>query len=343
MASAEKQGNVFYLSVLTVLSSLAVVFLHCNGIIWHKPTGNVWLSACLIESVFYFAVPIFFMISGCTLLDYRKRYSTKEFFLKRSKKALVPFLLWSGIAAVFMWTQQPEADWSVGYVVSGILNHRFMDIYWFFLPLFAIYLSIPVLADIEHKVRTYTYLVIFGLITICLFGFLRSCGVTDLPGSLAAPVCGGFLVYPLLGYLLHHTEQGKLCRYLIYMGGIAATAAHFGFTYAYTPEGGDMFSLFKNYTHISTVMQAAGVFVFVKYNAGLLNRCKIVQQAILYVQPAALGIYLTHMYVHYMMRSLGVNDASLLYRTLGAIGIYTVLALLIRQLQRIRVLRILFP
>lgn len=343
MANADKQGNIFYLSVLTVLSSLAVVILHCNGIIWHKPTGSVWTSACLIESLFYFAVPVFFMISGCLLMDYRKRYSTKAFFIKRSKKALLPFILWSGISAIFMWTQDPQADWSVGYVISGIINHRFMDIYWFFLPLFTIYLSIPVLADIEHKVRTFTYLAVFGLITVNLFGFLRACGATDIPGSLAAPICGGFLVYPLLGYLLHHSEPVRVARLLIYATGIAATVAHFGITYAYTPEGGDMYPLFKNYTHIPTVLQAMAVFIFVKYNAGVLYRNIFLQKAILYIQPAALGIYLTHMYVHYLMRTLGVNDSSLLYRTLGAVLIYTVLALLIRQLQRVRILRIFFP
>ncbi len=343
MNANENKGNIFYLSALTVLSSLAVVVLHCNGVFWHKPTGHVWASACLIESLFYFAVPVFFMISGCTLIDYGKRYSTAQFFRKRAARTLVPFLIWSGIAAGFMYFVNPEANWSVGYVISGILNHRFMGIYWFFLPLFAIYLCMPVLTDVQHKVRTFSYMAGFGLVTISLFGFLRDCGVPDIPYSLSAPICGGYLVYPLLGYVLHHTELTRKARWLIYAGGVCATAAHFWFTYAYTPEGGDIFGLFTNYLHISTVLQACAVFVFVKYNASALNKRAFWRRTILYIQPAALGIYLCHQYVICFMNEMGVDEGSLLYRTVGAGCIYLVLALLIRQLQRVRWLRVLFP
>lgn len=343
MANNDKQGRIFYLSALTVISALAVVVLHCNGVFWHKPTGHVWLSACLIESLFYFAVPVFFMISGCTLIDYGKKYSTAIFFKKRAKRTLVPFLLWSGIAAVFMWSLYPEQDWSVSYVVSGILNHRFMDIYWFFLPLFAIYLSMPVLTDVQHKVRTFSYMIIFWLVSVCLFSFLRACGVTDIPHSLAAPVCGGFLVYPLLGYVLHHTELRKTARLLIYAGGITATASHFWFTYACTPEGGDIFGFFCDYLHLCTVLQAMAVFVFVKYRATAWSKSTRVQRSILYLQPAAFGIYLSHQYIIYLMNELGVDEASLLYRTLGALCIFLILGCTIRQLQRIKCLRILLP
>ncbi len=37
----------------------------------------LWVSANLLETIFYFALPVFFMISGATLLDYRSKYSTK--------------------------------------------------------------------------------------------------------------------------------------------------------------------------------------------------------------------------------------------------------------------------
>lgn len=32
-----------------------------------------------MQAMFIFAVPIFFMVSGMNLLDYRKKYSTKVF------------------------------------------------------------------------------------------------------------------------------------------------------------------------------------------------------------------------------------------------------------------------
>lgn len=79
----ENKKDTRYITVLSVLSSLAVVFLHTNGCFWGGVGHNArWISANIIESLFYFAVPIFFMISGATLLDYRKRYDTKTFVKK---------------------------------------------------------------------------------------------------------------------------------------------------------------------------------------------------------------------------------------------------------------------
>lgn len=95
----EKQGNnydkTFYLTTLNVLSCFSVIMLHCNTIYWQAPVGKVWISANFIETAFYFAVPIFFMVSGCTLFDYRKRYSTSTYFHKRFGKTVFPFLVWS--------------------------------------------------------------------------------------------------------------------------------------------------------------------------------------------------------------------------------------------------------
>ena len=83
-----------YLSFLSVVACLAVVFLHTNGCFWNfSATGRYWLTANIIESVFYFAVPVFFMISGATLIDYSERYSTTVFFKKRILKTVIPFVI----------------------------------------------------------------------------------------------------------------------------------------------------------------------------------------------------------------------------------------------------------
>ena len=52
--------QLLYINVLTVISCVGVVFLHANGIFWAHPTGMRWITANLIETFFYYAVPIFF-------------------------------------------------------------------------------------------------------------------------------------------------------------------------------------------------------------------------------------------------------------------------------------------
>ena len=90
-----------YISVLNCVSCVAVVLLHTNGIFWSHPSGELWISANFIETYFYWAVPIFFMISGATLMDYRERYTTAEFYKNRIKKTVVPFVFWSLISGMF--------------------------------------------------------------------------------------------------------------------------------------------------------------------------------------------------------------------------------------------------
>ena len=93
MQIQEKTGEkVFYLTVLNVLSAWCVVMLHCNGIFWTRPEGRLWITSNFIETACYFAVPIFFMISGITLLDYPKKYSTREYFISGLERQSFHFL-----------------------------------------------------------------------------------------------------------------------------------------------------------------------------------------------------------------------------------------------------------
>lgn len=62
-----------YISLASVLSAIAVVYMHTNSCFWDFSTTRYWFTANIIESVFYFAVPIFFMISGAMLLDFNKK------------------------------------------------------------------------------------------------------------------------------------------------------------------------------------------------------------------------------------------------------------------------------
>lgn len=80
-----------YIQILGVLSCLAVVVLHTNGCFWDFSYERYWLTANLIENLCYFAVPIFFMISGATLMDYRKRILQKNFSKKDFGRQLFHF------------------------------------------------------------------------------------------------------------------------------------------------------------------------------------------------------------------------------------------------------------
>jgi len=84
-----------YINFLNVLATFAVVCLHVNNF-WSFNTAN-WPYYNFVESLCYFAVPVFVMISGATLIDYREKYDTKTFFKRRFLRVLLPYLIFSFI------------------------------------------------------------------------------------------------------------------------------------------------------------------------------------------------------------------------------------------------------
>ena len=94
--------RIIYFDFLNVVSCISVVCLHCNGYVHDFVKDDWWWLRVLIEVVFYFAVPVFFMLSGATLLDYKKKYSTKTFYKKRFVRTFIPFVIWSTFF-LFLW------------------------------------------------------------------------------------------------------------------------------------------------------------------------------------------------------------------------------------------------
>ena len=115
-----------YLQVLSVLSCFAVIFLHVNHCFWDFGYEDYWILANFIESIMYFAVPVFFMITGATLLNYRKRYSTKKYFQKRIHKVVIPYVIWSIIGILFMLAYRRIAleDMSLKMIVDTFMNEN---------------------------------------------------------------------------------------------------------------------------------------------------------------------------------------------------------------------------
>lgn len=88
--------RVIYIDVLNIVACICVVAMHCNGIVHTFSYDRAWKTSLIVETAAYWAVPIFFMITGATLLDYTKKYSTRVYMKKRVLKTFVPFLIWSG-------------------------------------------------------------------------------------------------------------------------------------------------------------------------------------------------------------------------------------------------------
>lgn len=75
-----------YITFLSIVSAIAVVILHTNGCFWIFSNNRYWYTANIIECIFYFAVPVFFMITGITLMNYRENMIQRHILKKELLK-----------------------------------------------------------------------------------------------------------------------------------------------------------------------------------------------------------------------------------------------------------------
>lgn len=298
---------------MNVIAAVSVVILHANVSFWLDRSKPYWATANVLESVFYFAVPVFFMLSGATLIDYQDRYSTKDFFKKRLKKAVIPFLVWSVIGLFWAYRKvfiamiagEPNngLDWTFLSVTNGIVNTKFRDIYWFFIPLFCIYLVMPLFAAVrkEKRVKIFSYIIWVSLIINFVIPFALSLlkYYADINFGWTYKIYVGFeyLFYVLVGYVIHKKDIKLEFRLLIYGAALAGLLAHILGTYFETKNnpGGTIVQLYKGYYNLPCLLYSTGIFLLVKQLGSKIKSPKAIK-AFSYLQGYTFPIYLIHRY-----------------------------------------------
>lgn len=152
--SNEIPSKKLYISILNIMACLCVIIFHCDGS-WVSDVKEHWIYSLVLQTLCVWCVPMFFMITGATLLDYSDRYSTSIYFKKRLIKTVIPFLFWSLVSIPFGYIVSlyngDNFNWNFIDIFNGALNAKYMAVYWFFIPLFSIYLCIPILTGINDN------------------------------------------------------------------------------------------------------------------------------------------------------------------------------------------------
>lgn len=337
-------GRIVYLDILNIIACIAVVCMHVNGtaVNTFARSGN-WLFSLLVDCVCYFAVPVFFMITGATLIDYRKRYDTKVFVKKRVNRTMIPFLFWSVVAILWCILALRVMRWSdisnPIKLINVIFNVRAFNIYYFFIDIFAVYLCIPFLSLIPDDKRiggkgAFTYLIVYGFLSISLLPVLCGQIGIDWNPNLQSPVTGGYIIYVLLGYYISKTDFSKRQRLVIYLFGAAGLLIHFGMTAVLSLRDGAMNFTFRGYTNFPTVLYAIAIFVVIKYYRSVES--KKFQKGIKFLSGASFGVYLLHKYPIYVLcYLLPINEFSVIWKILGTLTVYVISVIAVKCLQKI--------
>lgn len=305
--------RVYYFDFLNVIACIAVIALHENGVVHKYSPESYWWQALIAEVTCYWAVPIFFMLSGANLMQYRERYGTREFFTHRFRRAVVPFLVWSLIWMAIRYVSGNNTNLSPFHIIDCIIHTQYQQVYWFFIPLFGIYLLMPALSWLSRYRKTLIYLAgllfaVTGVINPLLL-WAGMAPVYTMENAMAGPV-----LFVLLGFLIKDTRGRVNYVWALVALTIGCWCLRYFVTLTLSQANGVIYRGMFNYYYFTSIIPAVAVFVLAKdyFPRTLSPRTA---KALTAMSSCSLGIYLLHMvFINYEPAILDISRTSLLFR-----------------------------
>lgn len=333
-----------YITVLSVIACFCVVCMHVNRLEQTSFWDSSWACRVVIDGVCYFAVPVFFMISGANLIDYRQRYGTRTFFRKRINKVLIPFLFWSLLGVLYFYlTGQIDRITPISLILD-IFNTSYVNTYWFFLPLFMIYLVMPLFSSVEHKKEVFGLLIVSGILFNVILPQWAWTHGFYLHEQLRNPVTFGYVLYILIGYYIDHYELPVWGRVVIYAGGLIGLYFLTYGTLVSSAHAGMLFTFYKGYLGLPAIFYSSAVFLAAKQG---VKRMESSGRLRLFgtMAGASFGVYLIHRGIlecvdHLLPLQGGHGEAWILPETLLTFALSIGL---VKGMQRLPLLRKLVP
>ena len=298
---------------LNILAAFAVVMLHVSLDVLAPQGGGdpKWFTSFFLQAAFIFAVPVFFAVSGMNLLDYRSKYDTKTFFIKRVKRVGVVLLFGSavcyllyGLFPLSFWGAE-NATLTVKGFIKGLLSNTINDTYWFLYTIIYLYMLTPLLSLAAQRKHLLEYVMGCSLLVSV---FIPLAATLGFDRSYLDPLFGWAAFANVA--LLYYVGGFYLARYLnrsipwwamllLYLAATAAMAAVSAGSNGFI--GFDAVPAEYNPYWISInspfcMVQAAAVFLCAQALEPRLQSLKEGSQRVLAkVSGASLGIYLIQM------------------------------------------------
>lgn len=334
-----------YISILNVLACIGVVILHTFETGYTSDANFVF--EVLIRAIAYCAVPVFFMITGATLIDYRERYDTKTFFKKRLLKVIIPLIIWSIIYFIINFFKGKFSinDLSFKFVFEYFFFVKTNPIFWFFVVIIGIYLAIPVISLIPQESRRKAFLYII-IITFVFNQFLPDLLYhlnLNYNYDLKFPLTySGWISFIFIGYYIDKYEIVKKHRVIIYVLGIIGFLTMVVPTIFISYHKNESCSWFDEYYDAPCVLYSASVFLFFKSK---INNNQIVTKIMPFfnfVAPTTLGIYVLHIAIRDFLRYFYTYSYFGMNLVL-TLSILTICFIVVKIVQKIPGLRHIFP
>jgi surface polysaccharide O-acyltransferase-like enzyme len=300
-----KSINKQWLDTLRALAMLGVIIIHVSSPLVKMAYGKnmpFWWIGNIADSAVRYAVPLFLMLSGATLLI--KDYKLSEYYKRRFLRVLVPFLFWMIAYWVYRWwtlipKNQPHELHSVlQWAMNLFLNEGISKHFWYIYMIVFIYLFVPFMGKGLRKLSSNRILYLLVCWIILTFALKTvPLNMYNWSGGYAAKLLGYFLYsgYLVLGYYLGILMYNPtwLRRLALSVFIISILAASVGTYYLSTIAHRLDLSIY-GYLSVNTIIQSAAIFLWLK-DTEIKN--KYLSKIQFTISNYSYGIYLVHIMV----------------------------------------------
>ncbi|VXD10544.1 membrane protein with putative acyltransferase activity [Planktothrix serta PCC 8927] len=286
--------------VIRVLAIWGVMFIHVVQVGLYNPTeiGWSWWSINVTQSLFIWAVPAFFIISGMLLMGFQNNQETwSDFYRKRLPKVGIPLIVWGSIymPLEFRWnlSKTPTEIWH-DFWIGQISWHLY-----FLLAIIGLYLLTPWLrlwlAKLSQTQQAFAIAGIFTLMAILeIFQVMNGIFLWNI-ATQWIPDLG----YYLFGYyfIRYQSERIPIIQYLclFFIGLLGNVSGKYVECITTTHSNGYFYS--TNYNSVSTIPLAIGCFGILVYITESVSEQNLVVKWCKFLTPSVFGIYLIHVLI----------------------------------------------
>jgi len=199
--------HYYYLDFLRIISAYGVVMIHLSamGERHYNISSISWMIDNIFSSISRFAVPVFFMVSGCIFLDPKKNITYTLLWKKYIKKIIIFFLIWSsvytGLITVMNYPFLFNKE-AIKYFITATLSGDNTFQFWFLFVLVGLYLITPFLKKITAENGLLNAFLIMSFIVSII---LPSIQMLPIIGDSIFNYFQKFEIYMPMGYIFYFT------------------------------------------------------------------------------------------------------------------------------------------
>ena len=308
-------NRIEWLDSLRAVAILAVIVIHISSpllnVTFNKDMGYWWI-ANVLDSAVRFAVPLFLMISGATLLS--RQYKLKDFYKKRFLRVVLPLLFYMLVYYVFRWFSLPSTMQPLGslntlsWAGDLFLNEGISKHLWFVYMIIILYLFTPALGAFIRKLKPEMMVFLLAAwVLMCNIsqGFsvdIYSWRAEDLLGKLYMYFL--YIGYMVLGYYFYNifyvSKNIRLTASILYLITVVVAVLVVYYT---SHQKSKLDLAFYNYLNLNTIIQASAVFIAFKHTS---IRSGWVRKALQTIGDYSYGIYFVYILLLGIFYNVGI-------------------------------------